>query len=83
MKTPINTKRTKAIPKKTAESSSRPRRPGDSLSLPRSGEVISHVVAALEQAYAALRRRWPDLPAVVITVFYDRHRSVRGYFWDG
>jgi hypothetical protein len=46
-------------------------------------EAISHVVAALENAYAALRRRWHELPPVVITVFYDRHRSVRGYFWDG
>jgi hypothetical protein len=46
-------------------------------------EAISHVVVALENAYAALRRRWPELPPVVITVFYDRHRSVRGYFWDG
>jgi len=46
-------------------------------------EVISHVVVALENAYAELRRRWHELPPVVITVFYDRHRSVRGYFWDG
>jgi hypothetical protein len=46
-------------------------------------EAISHVVLALENAYSVLRRRWPELPAVVITVFYDRHRSVRGYFWDG
>lgn len=49
----------------------------------RSAQVISAVVIALEEAYAALRLRWPELPAVVITVFYDRHRSVRGYFWDG
>jgi hypothetical protein len=49
----------------------------------RSQEAISGVVIALENAYAALRQRWPELPAVVITVFYDRHRSVRGYFWDG
>ncbi|MCC7359939.1 MAG: hypothetical protein IT317_10705 [Anaerolineales bacterium] len=49
----------------------------------RSHQAISGVVIALEEAYAALRSRWPELPAVVITVFYDRHRSVRGYFWDG
>jgi hypothetical protein len=49
----------------------------------RSAQAISAVVIALEEAYAALRVRWPELPAVVITVFYDRHRSVRGYFWDG
>ena len=46
-------------------------------------EAISGVIVALEDCYAALRQRWPDLPGVVITVFYDRHRSVRGYFWDG
>jgi hypothetical protein len=51
--------------------------------VPRSTQAISAVVIALEEAYAALRLRWPELPAVVITVFYDRHRSVRGYFWDG
>lgn len=49
----------------------------------RSAQAISAVVIALEEAYGALRLRWPELPAVVITVFYDRHRSVRGYFWDG
>ena len=49
----------------------------------RAQEAISGVVIALEDSYAALRQRWPELPAVVITVFYDRHRSVRGYFWDG
>jgi hypothetical protein len=46
-------------------------------------QAISGVISALEDCYAALRQRWPELPAVVITVFYDRHRSVRGYFWDG
>ena len=49
----------------------------------RSQQAISGVVIALEEAYAALKLCWPELPAVVITVFYDRHRSVRGYFWDG
>jgi hypothetical protein len=53
------------------------------LAVPHSAQAISAVVIALEEAYAALRLRWPELPAVVITVFYDRHRSVRGYFWDG
>ncbi len=49
----------------------------------RSQDAISGVVIALEHACATLRQHWPELPAVVITVFYDRHRSVRGYFWDG
>ncbi len=49
----------------------------------RAAEAISRVIIALEDCYAALRLRWPDLPGVVITVFYDRHRSLRGYFWDG
>ncbi|MCC6189019.1 MAG: hypothetical protein IT318_08285 [Anaerolineales bacterium] len=58
-------------------------RPGLAMKPARAQEAISGVVIALEDSYAALRRRWPELPAVVITVFYDRHRSVRGYFWDG
>jgi hypothetical protein len=58
-------------------------RPGPAIKPARAQEAISGVVIALEDSYAALRQRWPELPAVVITVFYDRHRSVRGYFWDG
>jgi hypothetical protein len=58
-------------------------RASQGLAVPHSAQAISAVVIALEEAYAALRLRWPELPAVVITVFYDRHRSVRGYFWDG
>jgi len=51
----------------------------------RAAEAISRVIIALEDCYAALRLRWPGLPGVVITVFYDRHRSLRGRVrvWDG
>ena len=71
------------LPRQQMTDRSRRHRRSAPLAQPKAQEAISHVVVALENAYGALRNRWPELPAVVITVFYDRHRSVRGYFWDG
>lgn len=62
------------------------RQPSAPVSQPgRAAEASSRVIIALEDCYAALRLRWPDLPGVVITVFYDRRRSLRGRVrvWDG
>jgi hypothetical protein len=44
-------------------------------------ERTSAVVTAIEQAYAALQDVWPELPNVAVTVFYDRRRRNRGYYW--
>ncbi len=48
---------------------------------PMPPERVSVVVTAIEEAYAALRDVWPELPDVAVTVFYDRRRRNRGFFW--